>query len=38
MIKLFLIFMNIFNVALFSAEYDVGDVVDFDDQDIYNPY
>ena len=33
MIKLFLIFMNIFNVALFSAEYDVGDVVDFDDQD-----
>ena len=25
--------MNIFNVALFSAEYDVGDVVDFDDQD-----
>ena len=33
MIKLFLIFMNIFNVTLFSAEYDVGDVVDFDDQE-----
>jgi hypothetical protein len=33
MIKILFINLCLFNIALFSAEYDVGDVVDLDDQD-----
>jgi len=33
MIKTLLINFFLFNVLLFSAEYDVGDIVDLDDQD-----
>ena len=33
MIKILFINLCFFNIALFSAEYDVGDIVDLDDQD-----
>ena len=33
MSKYFIIYITLFSVALFSAEYDVGDTVDQDDQD-----
>ena len=33
MMKFLIIYISIFNVTLFSAEYDVGDIVDLDDQD-----
>ena len=33
MIRHCIIYITLFSVALFSAEYDVGDTVDLDDQD-----
>tara|TARA_B100000315_G_scaffold151639_1_gene140424 strand:+ start:793 stop:1014 length:222 start_codon:yes stop_codon:yes gene_type:complete len=33
MIKHIIIYITLFCVALFSAEYDVGDMVDLDDQE-----
>ena len=33
MIKYSIIYITLFSMALFSAEYDVGDTVDLDDQD-----
>ena len=33
MIKYCIIYITIFSMVLFSAEYDVGDTVDLDDQD-----
>ena len=33
MIKYCIIYITLFSMALFSAEYDVGDTVDLDDQD-----
>ena len=33
MIKILFINLCLINITLFSAEYDVGDVVDLDDQD-----